>query len=74
LLALIVAIILLLALYAWFTIPSTPQDRAAWVSQLKDLGQTFLLTPFVSLLSAVVGYIFGTTAHPPAANIQQDKN
>jgi hypothetical protein len=46
--------------------------RVAWVAQLKDLGQAFLLTPVFPLLAAVLGYIFGVsgpaerpTAEPP---------
>jgi hypothetical protein len=35
--------------------------RVAWVAQLKDLGQVFLLTPVFPLLAAVLGYIFGVS-------------
>jgi hypothetical protein len=37
----------------------TKELRGAWVSDIKDLAQLFLLTPIFPLLAAVVGYIFG---------------
>jgi len=37
----------------------TKEMRAAWMSDVKDLAQNFLLTPVFPLLAAVVGYIFG---------------
>ena len=46
--------------------------KAAWVTQLKDLAQTFLFAPVFPLLGAVLGYIFGregaghTDARPDA--------
>jgi hypothetical protein len=39
--------------------------RERWVSDIKDLGQLFLLTPVFPLLGAVIGYIFGRTAKEP---------
>jgi hypothetical protein len=33
--------------------------KTAWVTQLKDLSQTFLFAPVFPLLGAVIGYIFG---------------
>jgi len=33
--------------------------RDSWVTQIKDLGQLFVLTPLVPLMGAVIGYIFG---------------
>ena len=33
--------------------------RAEWVTQFKDLGQLFLVSPVIPLLGAVLGYIFG---------------
>lgn len=33
--------------------------RADWVASVKDLGQLFLITPILPLLSAVLGYMFG---------------
>ncbi len=33
--------------------------RADWVSSVKDLGQLFIVTPVLPLLSAVLGYMFG---------------
>jgi hypothetical protein len=37
----------------------TKEMREAWLSDVKDLAQNFLLTPIMPLLAAVVGYIFG---------------
>jgi hypothetical protein len=37
----------------------TRELRGAWVSDIKDLAQVFLLTPVFPLLATVVGYIFG---------------
>jgi hypothetical protein len=65
LIALVVFELLLIVIFAAFTFPgggagSDAMDaRAAWVAQLKDLGQIFLLTPVFPLLGAVIGYIFG---------------
>lgn len=42
--------------------------RADWVASVKDLGQLFLITPILPLLSAVLGYMFGrneTVAEDP---------
>ena len=33
--------------------------RDSWVTQIKDLGQLFVLTPLFPLMGAVIGYIFG---------------
>jgi hypothetical protein len=33
--------------------------RESWVTQIKDLGQLFVLTPLFPLMGAVIGYIFG---------------
>lgn len=33
--------------------------RAEWMTQFKDLGQLYLVTPILPLLGAVMGYIFG---------------
>lgn len=49
---------------------TTDQDRVAvyrdlradWLSTIKDLGLTFTITPVLTLLGTVIGYIFrGTT-------------
>lgn len=42
--------------------------RADWVASVKDLGQLYLITPILPLLSAVLGYMFGrneTVAEDP---------
>jgi hypothetical protein len=71
-------IFLALVFFAVFTFPrgvpdSVPieqrfqvlQDaRAAWLGQLKDLAQVFLLTPVFPLMGAVLGYIFGVSNSP----------
>ncbi len=50
------------ALKAW-------QDaRATWVTQVKDMGQAFLLTPAFPLLAAVIGYILGRQGRPHEAS------
>lgn len=73
-----VAVLVVLALYGWWTYPSVTdvaallegreeanrleawqQEQANWMQRLRDLAQTFLLTPFVPLLTAIAGYIFG---------------
>lgn len=44
------------------------EARAAWVASIKDLGQLYLITPILPLLSAVLGYMFGrneTVAEDP---------
>lgn len=44
------------------------EARAAWVASVKDLGQLYLITPILPLLSAVLGYMFGrneTVAEDP---------
>jgi hypothetical protein len=33
--------------------------RAEWLAATKELGQTFVLTPLLSLLGAILGYLFG---------------
>jgi hypothetical protein len=40
------------------------EARAAWLGQLKDLAQVFLLTPIFPLMGAVLGYIFGVSSSP----------
>ncbi len=44
--------------------------RRDWLQQVKDLGQMFVLTPVLPLISAVIGYLFGVRrndGHPTAA-------
>lgn len=50
---------LALAVFAWSIYPSTVQARVEWLAVIKELGQMFVLTPFLPLLGAVLGYIFG---------------
>lgn len=40
---------------------SLDAERQAWTTNIKDLGTIFLVTPVFSLVSAVVGYIFGVS-------------
>jgi hypothetical protein len=74
LIGLVVFELLLIVLFATFTFPrglsgSEAMDaRAAWVTQLKDIGQIFLLTPIFPLLGAVIGYIFGRQERTAESN------
>jgi hypothetical protein len=35
------------------------EARASWLTEVKELGQLFILTPLLPLLGTVLGYIFG---------------
>jgi hypothetical protein len=47
--------------------------REAWITQIKDLGQVFILTPLFPLLGTVIGYIFGRQARQEGQE-PQDKD
>jgi hypothetical protein len=47
------------------------QARRAWLTNLKDLGQLFLLTPVFPLIGAVIGYIFGERRGREEASVEQ---
>jgi hypothetical protein len=62
LLGLIVVELALLLLYGAMTYPrgnAWDDNKATWLTSVKDLGQLFLLTPVFPLLGAVIGYMFG---------------
>jgi len=62
LLALIATELVLLLMYGVLTYPRSDvwdDNKAAWFTSIKDLGQLFLLTPLFPLLGAVIGYMFG---------------
>lgn len=74
LLILIFAILLLIAVYAWFTKPEIQEakdlapkniaatykeQRTAWFTEIKDLIQVLVVSLFVPLLGTVIGYLFG---------------
>ncbi len=40
--------------------------RSDWLSTIKDLGLTFTITPVLTLLGTVVGYIFRGQAEQPS--------
>jgi hypothetical protein len=45
-------------------------ERATWVSNIKDLGQLFLVAPIFSLVGTVVGYIFGVSRQDPQPGVR----
>jgi hypothetical protein len=49
-------------------------ERATWVSNIKDLGQLFLVAPIFSLIGTVIGYIFGVSRQTsePGIRFQND--
>ena len=63
-----------LIVVGWATYPSRPYSgtptsdayqlwstaRSEWFNNMKDLGQLLLITPLVSLISATIGYMFGS--------------
>jgi hypothetical protein len=81
LLLLTVTILAILVVFAALTFPRSVPDsvpvaerfntlqaaRTAWLNQVKDLGQIFLLTPIFPLMGAVLGYIFGVSSPPGRA-------
>jgi hypothetical protein len=41
------------------TVVDLRNARAEWLAATKELGQTFVLTPLLSLLGAILGYLLG---------------
>jgi hypothetical protein len=60
--ALIVLVLVLIALFAWLTYPGvrgTAQVRESWFSEIKDLIQLLVVSLLVPILATLLGYVFG---------------